>query len=116
MSRLSATAKLPRSDLLSAFNINYHCSTFCLVELELCLQARREGGCCGMKEDSMFQINRWYGVSETAEILGVCRQTVWKWARAGKLPPIHGSIHRLRGDHLRKWADEGKAWSEIEGD
>lgn len=69
-----------------------------------------------MEEDSMFQPNKWYGVSETAEMLGVCRQTVWKWARAGKLPPIHGACHRLRGDHLKKWADEGRTWSEIEGD
>ena len=40
---------------------------------------------------SPFLPGRFYGVSEVASILGVSRKTVWKWAKEGNMPPIHGA-------------------------
>ena len=63
---------------------------------------------------SPFLPGRFYGVSEVAGILGVSRKTVWKWAKEGNMPPIHGACRRLRGDQLARWVEGGKPWREIE--
>lgn len=42
---------------------------------------------------------------EVADVLGVCTETVLRWTRAGKLPPIRlpGGAIRFREDDLDAW-------------
>ena len=61
----------------------------------------------------MFDTHRFYSIANVVTILGVSRASIWRWSKSGKMPPIHGSCHRFRGDQLRQWCEEGRDWSEI---
>lgn len=49
---------------------------------------------------------RWLGLSETADLLGVHPSTLRSWADQGKLP-----VHRTAGGHRRFLRSEIEAWS-----
>ncbi|MCH8879687.1 MAG: helix-turn-helix domain-containing protein [Planctomycetes bacterium] len=61
----------------------------------------------------MFDSSKFYSIADVIRIIGISRATVWRWSKSGKMPPIHGSCHRFRGDELKRWCDEGRDWSEI---
>ena len=61
----------------------------------------------------MFDAHRFYSIADVVKILGVSRASIWRWSKSGKMPPIHGSCHRFRGDELKRWCDGGCDWSEI---
>ena len=50
---------------------------------------------------------RLMSVAEVADLLGICRRTVWRWAEAGRLPaPVTiGRVRRWRADVLMNWIE-----------
>lgn len=53
------------------------------------------------------------GVDEAAELLGVNRYTLYRWARQGKVPCIRlGSSVRFRVAALARWMDEQESQSD----
>lgn len=58
----------------------------------------------------MFDPNRFYGIAQVADFLGVKRWAIWSRRKTGKMPALHGSCGRFRGDQLNRWlAGDGSA-------
>lgn len=54
-----------------------------------------------------------YSVSEVAALLKVTPRTVFRRVAQGLLPPLHPTIHRMRGDQLRQMLETGMSWQQL---
>ena len=52
-----------------------------------------------------------YTPEEVAKYLGVCKATVWRWIREGrvKATKLGSRLYKISGEEVKRFLDEGKS-------